>query len=128
MRTELAKQLPKGAKLDPSTWLWVETMKFISEHPEPKMKDVAEYLSITAPSTTSLIGDLVKSGRVECHADKKDKRTSRLLLTQEGKNDLKKAMVRGRKVLGGLFNGLTPSELAAFTSALERIKETETGQ
>jgi hypothetical protein len=34
-------------------------------------------------------------------------------------------MIRGRKILGGLFNGLTPSELAAFARALERIKETE---
>ena len=128
MRTELAKQLPKGKKLDPSTWLWIETMKFISEHPEPKMKDVAAYLSITAPSTTSLVGDLVKNGRVACHTDRSDKRTSRLVLTAEGKRDLKKAMAHGRKVLGGLFNGLTPSELAAFASALERIKETEAGQ
>ena len=45
IRTELAK----GKKVDPSTWVQMETMQFIADHDQPKMKDVADYLSITAP-------------------------------------------------------------------------------
>lgn len=122
MRTRLAQ----GRKLDPSTWLRIETMKFIADHDEPKMKDVADYLSITAPSATSLVGTLVKSGFVTSSAGRSDRRTSRLVLTAKGKTELKSAMTRGTKHLASLFAVLSDAELAAFSASLERIKGTET--
>ncbi len=118
MRTVLAKD----KKLDPSTWLRIETMKFIVEHNESKMKDIADYLSITAPSATSLVNGLVRSGLVMGYTDRYDRRTSRLILTTKGKAELKKAIARGLKVLSSLFSVLSKAELAAFTKALERIK------
>ena len=118
MRTAFAQ----GKKLDPSTWLRIETMKFIMDHDEPKMKDVADYLSITAPSATSLVGTLVKSGFVASSAGRSDRRTSRLVLTPKGKTELKSAMIRGTKHLASLFAVLSDKELAAFSAALERIK------
>jgi DNA-binding MarR family transcriptional regulator len=123
MRTRLAA----GSKFDPSTWLRIETMKFIADHDEPRMKDVADYLSITAPSATSLVSGLVKSGFVTSSAGKSDRRTSRLILTAKGKRELKLAMVRGTKRLASLFAALSGKELAAFSASLERIKETSVG-
>ena len=120
MRTKFAQ----GKKLDPSTWLRIETMKFIADHDAPKMKDVADYLSITAPSATSLVGGLVKSGFVAYAADTSDRRTSRLVLTAKGKAELKSAMTRGTKHLRSLFAVLSDKELAAFSAALARIKGT----
>ncbi len=118
MRTKLAK----GKVCDPSTWLRIETMKFIADHDTPKMKDVADYLSITAPSATSLVGALVKAGFVTNAADRHDRRTARLLLTKKGKAELKAALARGTRLLGGLFAALSSAELAAFARTLERIK------
>lgn len=120
MRTKFAQ----GKKLDPSTWLRIETMKFIMDHDAPKMKDVADYLSITAPSATSLVGGLVKSGFVAYAADTSDRRTSRLVLTAKGKAELKSAMTRGTKHLRSLFAVLSDKELAAFSAALACIKGT----
>jgi DNA-binding MarR family transcriptional regulator len=120
IRTTLAT----GKKLDPSTWLRVETMKFIADHDLPKIKEVADYLSITAPSATSLVRGLVKSGFVTIAIDTKDRRTSRLMLTRAGKTELKKAIMRGTKLLGGLFAVLSAAELSAFSNALEEIKKT----
>jgi DNA-binding MarR family transcriptional regulator len=119
MRTALAK----NKKLDPSSWLRVETMKFIAENDNSKMKDIADYLSITAPSATSLVSGLVKSGFVVGSTDKDDRRASRLNLTKKGKSELKKAITRGMKIFSTLFSTLSKSELAAFTAALKRIKE-----
>jgi DNA-binding MarR family transcriptional regulator len=99
-------------------------MKFIADHTKPKMKDLADYLSITAPSATALINELVKDGFVACTADKSDRRASRLALTMKGKTELKKAITRGMKLLGGLFSGLSKTELTAFTHALEHIRKT----
>lgn len=119
VRTKLAQ----GKKYDPSAWLRVETLKFIADSGEPKMKDVADYLSITAPSATALIGGLMKSGLVASATDKRDRRTSRLTLTAKGKRELKKSVARGTEILGGLFAALSETELTAFTGALERLKE-----
>ncbi|MHB8913711.1 MAG: MarR family winged helix-turn-helix transcriptional regulator [Minisyncoccota bacterium] len=123
IRTELAK----GKKLDPSTWLHIETMKFIADHDEPKMKDLAAYLSITAPSTTSLVRGLVESGLVAYFPDQHDRRASRLGLTTKGRAELKKAVARGITLLGGLFSTLSETELSAFTNVLERIKKEAAG-
>ena len=117
-------KLAQGRKLDPSTWLRIETMKFIEDHDEPKMKDVADYLSIAAPSATSLVSGLVKSGLVAYSVDHSDRRTSRLILTVAGKTELKSAIARGTKRLRSIFAVLSDKELAAFSAALERIKET----
>ena len=119
VRTKLAE----GRKFDPSTWLRVETLKFIADRDEPKMKDVADYLSITAPSATSLVNGLARSGFVTSRADRRDKRASRLALSAKGKIELKKSVTRGTKVLSGLFAALSDTELDAFVAALERIKK-----
>ncbi|HQT83053.1 MAG TPA: MarR family transcriptional regulator [Candidatus Paceibacterota bacterium] len=119
IRTELAK----GKRVDPSTWVQMETMKFIAEHDQPKMKEVAAYLSITAPSATSLIRGLVKSGLVAHIADRRDRRASRLALTTRGKAKLSSAIAHGTALLGELFSTLSEEELAAFVGALERIKK-----
>ena len=120
MRTELAK----GKELDPSTWPMIETMKCIADHDKPKMKDIADYLSITAPSATSLVNGLVKSGFVTSDTDRYDRRTSRIMLTTKGKIELKKAIAHGIQHLGKLFAVLSEAELVAFVGALERIKRT----
>jgi DNA-binding MarR family transcriptional regulator len=118
IRTKLAK----GKKLDPTTWLCIETMKFIHDHDQPKMKDIADYLSITAPSATSLIGGLVQSGYVVSVADSHDRRALRLMLTKKGNTELERAMARGAKLLGGLFETSSKKDLAVFTDALEQIQ------
>ena len=117
MRTELSR----GKELDPSTWLHIETMKFIADHDEPKMKDLAEHLSITAPSTTSLVRGLTKSGFVAYAVDRRDRRASRLMLTKKGKAELKKSIARGTRILGRLFSTLSKTELSDFTQMLEQI-------
>jgi DNA-binding MarR family transcriptional regulator len=122
VRGVIRTKLAKGRRLDPTTWLRIETMKFIADHDKPKMKDIAEYLSITAPSATSLVGGLVKSGFVAHAADSRDKRTSRLTLTLKGSAELKRALVRGGKILGTVFETLSKKELIAFTHALEQIQ------
>lgn len=121
MRTKLAK----GKTFDPTTWLRVETMRFIADHDDSRMKDVAEHLSITAPSATSLVGGLVRSGIVTSTAAAKDRRATRLALTKKGETELKTALARGTRALSGLFETLSPRELAAFAATLEHIKNSD---
>jgi DNA-binding MarR family transcriptional regulator len=127
VRGVIRTKFSQGKKLDPSTWLQIETMKFIADHGEPKMKEVANYLSITAPSATTLVGGLVKNGLVICETDRRDRRSSRLALTKKGKNKLEEATTRGIQLLSGLFAIVSKKELAAFVGVLERIKKMSDG-
>lgn len=123
VRRMMRTKITKGEKLDPSTWLRIETMKFIADSDAPMMKEIADYLSITAPSVTSLVRGLVKSGFVTHVTDARDRRTSRLALTPRGKTELKKTITRNLKVFSRLFTVLSDAEFAAFTNALEHIKK-----
>lgn len=117
VRTRLAD----GKKFGPYAWLRVETVKFIADRGNPRVKDIADYLSITAPSASSLLSGLVREGLVARRADRSDKRVQRLALTRKGRALLRDKLARGAVILGGLFAPLSPAELAAFTRSLERV-------
>lgn len=119
VRTKLAQ----GKRLDPSAWLRVETLKFIADRSRPNMRDLAAHLSITAPSATSLVRGLSRDGLILRARSLRDRRASELSLTPKGKAVLGKAIARGTKLLSEIFSVLSPSELAAFARALERIRD-----
>lgn len=58
-----------------------ETLRFIQEKGNPLMKELADYLCITRPSTTSLIDHLVAEKLVKRVVDPKDRRSVRLTIT-----------------------------------------------
>lgn len=123
VRRVIRTKLAQGKKQDPSTWLRVETMKFIADQDAPKMKELATHLSITAPSATALVSGLVKSGLVKVITDPQDRRASRLTLTKKGERELHEALMRGMALLGEVFGVLSPKELKGFVAALRRIAE-----
>ncbi len=121
VRGLIRTRLAQGEKFDPSAWLRVETLKFIAHADAPRAKDVADYLSITAPSATSLVAGLVRDGLVVRTRDPHDRRAHRLALSPKGKRTLERTIARGTDLLAGLFAPLSAPELAAFTRTLERI-------
>lgn len=121
VRTRLAE----GKKLNPSAWLHVETLIYIRDHEGPSMRSVAEYLSITAPSATSLISMLIKNGLVCRKSDTRDARASRIYLTKKGEKFLVTAQAHGRKVLAEVFAALSPKELATLSKLLEKVLRTK---
>jgi len=121
MRAMLAKR----AKVDPTTWPRIETLQFIADHPSPKMKDVAEHLSISAPSATALVNGLVTRGLVTHVTDIHDRRSIRLALTKKGRSELKRIITHGTRLLGELFSVLSPAELTRFVATLERLRGKE---
>lgn len=123
VRCAVRTKLAQGKKLNPTSWLRVETLKFIADHEGLSMRDVADYLSITAPSATSLVSGLIKEGLVTKRVDTRDRRALRLTLSRKGKSFLHKKMARGTVVLGELFAPLSQNELKAFIVALEHIRK-----
>ena len=67
------------------------TLRFI-KYKKPTMKEVADYLTITAPSATSLINNLAKDELIKREEEKGDRRIVRIVITQKGERHLKKGM------------------------------------
>src|SRR6185369_1390541 len=114
-------QLAQGKKLNPYAWLHIETMIYIRDNEGPSMRSVAEHLSITAPSATSLVSALIKKGLVRRARDSRDARASRIYLTKKGEKLLVATQTEGRKVLAKVFAPLSPRELATLSRFLERV-------
>jgi DNA-binding MarR family transcriptional regulator len=117
VRTKLAQ----GKKLNPYAWLHIETMIYIRDNQGPSMRAIAEHLSITAPSATSLVSVLVKNGLVRREQDTRDARAARIYLTKKGEKLLATTQEEGHKVLAEVFAPLSPRELTTLGRLLERV-------
>jgi len=110
-------------KINPFSFLQLETLRYVAENGNPSMKDIADYLCITPPSATSLINSLVKAGQLERVYDKNDRRFVRLVVTTKGKTALasgfEKITTRVRKILSNL-NAKERSELFKILEKLSR--------
>ncbi len=114
-------RLARGAKFTTSEWLRIETLRFIGSRKNPRVKDIAEYLSVTAPSATSLVSGLVRKGLVVRSIDSNDRRIARIELSTKGKRILLSTMKRGNVVLSEFFAPLSKDELKKLADYLKRV-------
>lgn len=103
----MRKRFNANSGLSPTpSLLQMETLRFVDEKENPPMKQVADFLSISAPSATSLVEDMVGRGYLDRTADEKDRRMIRLSVSKKGKAALSthvhKKMTHIRKTLGKL--------------------------
>jgi DNA-binding MarR family transcriptional regulator len=100
----------------------LETLRYIKEN-KPLMKDIAEYLSITPPSATSLVNHLAQAKLVERVHDGEDRRIVRMNITDLGKKKFNEGMEmvadRMKKVLSPLNTG----EKENLIKILEKISK-----
>lgn len=100
-------------------------MSFVSEKETPTMKELAEFLYITSPSTTTITNRLVKSKDLERVYDKKDRRVIRLKLTAKGKIDLEKRRKEIFAKMSNVLKSLNEKEKKDFAVILTKIINTK---
>lgn len=69
------------------SFLQLATLRHIQEK-RPLMKELAGFLSITPPSATSLINNLVEAGLIRRENDGHDRRSVRLGISKKGERQL----------------------------------------
>lgn len=106
---------PSGALL---SLVHLETLRFVSEHQEPTMRDVSDYLRVTAPSATALIEELAAKGYLVRRQDKADRRLVRLSISSKGKSFLAKVMKKRLKAMQSMVAPLTLSDRKEFIRIL----------
>ena len=110
-------------KFDPHLMLRIAVLKFINEEKQSTMKDIASYLNITAPSATSLVNNLVKSGLVVREKNKGDMRVTRISLSRKGNEVIKEMMETMSEKMRQVFMKLDDKEITDFIRILEHLNE-----
>jgi DNA-binding MarR family transcriptional regulator len=92
-------------------------LNFIRKHPDTSLKDVAEHLGLTPPSTSKLIQKLVVNMIIE-RKDAPDRRRVCLSLTRNGVKALAAARAGTRQQLANSLRSLSQDELVDVSKAL----------
>lgn len=116
----LTKEGMEHEKSSPS-YIQLQALAFILRQKNPTMKDVAEYLNITPPSTTFLINTLIKFGLVRRIYDNDDKRIIRLGISNKGKKELQVGFAKSKKHLHKKLSLLSIKERQNFISILKKL-------
>jgi DNA-binding MarR family transcriptional regulator len=86
-------------------------------------KDLAQYLSISSASTTTLIDRLVKSGHVERLRHPSDGRAVVLNITAMSDNEVRSMMSEMHKRMIEVTSGLSGEEAAIITAFLSKMAQ-----
>lgn len=108
-------------KIDPFSYLQLETLRYVAEKGNPSMKDIADYLCITPPSATSLINGLVKTKQLERVFDKDDRRLIRLAVTAKGRGTLEDGFKKITRRMQAVLSKLNEKERSDLIKILEKL-------
>jgi DNA-binding MarR family transcriptional regulator len=112
------KQQMNAQGYGPSSYLHLETLRYLAEAGEDAdMRDIAEYLRVSAPSATGLVDALVREKLVTRRSDPADRRRVRISVSKKGK----KAVADAVKHRAAAFARITATLTRADCEELIRI-------
>jgi len=88
----------------------VLTLGYINRNEKSRPSDISKELGLTPPTVTHLVEKLVQKKLVERVLDDSDRRIIYLVITEKGKEVLKRANVEGQKLRRELFLKLNEEE------------------
>ncbi len=127
-RRIIQERIHGPGRFDPFSLLRLETLRYVKEKGAPSMKEVADYLSITPPSATSLVDCLVEAKQLSRVFDRRDRRIVRLVITPLGKKTLEKEFKNKIKKMKNLFSQLSSKEINELSQILEKISKSQPGK
>lgn len=86
-------------------------------------RELAEQLNVTAPSITSLIQKMEKSGYITRRPDEQDQRVMRLSLTEKGKSCIQGVWTVAQQMEELMFCDMTGEEVALLKRLLLQISD-----
>ncbi len=111
-----------SAGIDHLSWLQLHAIKFIEEN-NPTVGELSDFLNIAKPSATSMINNLAKQNFVKKNKEKKDGRSSRLLILPAGKKFLKNGQLKMVSNLKPILSQLTDKELNNFLAIHKHLQK-----
>ncbi len=107
---------------DPSSSaLELKVLGVVSKRNGISMKNLADLLHISAPSTTEITNKLVEEKKLKRHTHTNDRRIISLEITKEGKRTLEKSLNKASASIKDLLKNLSAQQKKDFGSVLEII-------
>ena len=110
-------------KNNPLSYIQFQTLSFLMRQKTPTMKEVSEYIHITAPSATILIDNMVKMKYISRINDKIDRRIIRLEIMKKGQEELETGLIAAKKHLGKIFCKLSKKDRDNFEQILTKLSK-----
>jgi DNA-binding MarR family transcriptional regulator len=107
----------------PSSYVQLETLRYVAETGEPDMRDIAQYLRIAAPSATAVADSLVKEGLLARMPDAVDRRRVRLAVSAKGARLLRDTDERRANAFARVVAPLSAKDRAEFGRIMRVIIE-----
>jgi len=120
----LKKKYQEDGEIDDArhlSFVQLEALKFIGEQKNPLMKDVANHLSIAAPSLTLIVDELEKKKLIKRGLSENDRRAILIFITKTGKDMLNKVLKIKREHMQYVINKLTKCEQKTLIKILEKL-------
>lgn len=111
-------------KIDPTSVLQIETLRYVSIRKNPTMHEVAEHLCVKPPSATSLIDNLVHAKKLSRIVDKDDRRIVRLIITLFGKKTMEDGFKKITKRMESILVKLNEKERRDLLKILHKLSDT----
>lgn len=114
---EVVNNTLKNFKINTTQWMILGLLKDASE--DQKISVIAGQLQVEVPLITTLAQPLMAIGYIEQHADKTDKRSKPLMLTEAGSNIIEQIELKLVKELRPLEIGLTQPQITQYFDTLQ---------
>jgi DNA-binding MarR family transcriptional regulator len=103
--------------------LQIQALIYLKQRKEEStsMGDIANFFNIELPSATSLVGKLCEQKLVERRADQTDRRLVIIVLTNEGKTLLERAIVQRKKKLEKILSYLSGKERLELLNIIKTL-------
>lgn len=102
----------------------IQTLRYISEHPNCMSGAIAKFLGVVPTTMTSVIDRLVKRGFVDRHRPEDNRRAIALNLTEEGQKVLAQILAEDLQAVGMMLNCLPSSQHEQFVGSMRQIAST----
>src|SRR5260221_13397325 len=99
-----------SSELTTLSLLQLQALIFLNKKQNAQMREIAEQFKIEMPTATSLINKLSAAKLVSRQEDVKDRRLVRIVLTEQGKTLLEKAMKERTKKMHFLLSYLSDND------------------
>lgn len=101
--------------------LQIQVLGYLQKHKKPSMKEMADFLSITPPSATSIIDTMAGDGLLKRRLEATDRRTIHLCITAKGRNILKYGFKQITLHMREIFSCLTDTERKQMINIYRKI-------
>jgi DNA-binding MarR family transcriptional regulator len=115
-----ARLLDEGSNLTSAQYSAISTLY---NHPNLPLTEMARLEFVSHPTMSRLVAGLIKQGLVDRSHDLKDRRSTRLNLTAEGKATYQRVYARRLKLIGLMTDQLKPETLMDLLRVMESVPE-----